>query len=128
MNLLEVMQGAADKFKKVGSSIFNEELFKSNMSGGSQIPSMPSIEAPPIPTQDAAQMMQADIARSGIENEAVGYLQPAPPMPVAEIPQLVSYREPLPPTEPQPPQETERERMLREDMERIRRGEPPPPR
>jgi hypothetical protein len=123
MNLLEVMQGAADKFKKVGSSIFNEELFKGNMSGGSQ---MPPIQAPPIPTADAAQMMQADIARSGIENEAVGYLQPAPPMPVAEIPQLYSYREPLPQTQPQPPQETERERILRENMERIRRGEPPP--
>ena len=125
MNLLEVMQGAADKFKKVGSSIFNEELFKSNVSGGSQ---MPSIQAPPIPTADAAQMMQADIARSGIENEAVGYLQPAPPMPVAEIPQLYSYREPLPPTQPQQPQETERERILRENIERINRGEPPPPR
>ena len=120
MNLLEVVQGAADKLKK---SIFNEELFKGGISSGYSggMAALPPLQAP-----DSAQMLQADIARAGIENEAVNFLQPAPPMPSVGIPQLPSYREPLPPTQPQPPQETERERMLRENIERIRRGELPP--
>ena len=127
MNLLQVMQGAAETLKKAGSGVFNEELFKGGMSGGGGM-SVGIPELPPMQAPDASQMMQADIARAGIENEAVGYLQPAPPMPYMEMPQITSYREPMPQGQPQPPQETERERMLRENVERIRRGEPPPPR
>ncbi len=79
-------------------------------------------------TEDSALLVQDANSRAGIQNEAVNYLQPTPAMFSVGIPQLPSYREPLPPTEPQPPQETEQERMLRENMERIQSGMPPPQR
>ena len=79
---------------------------------------MPDVS--PAQAPDAALMLQNDLAQAGIENEAAGFLRPAPP--IMDVPQF-SYQ----PQQPQPPQETERERMLREETERIRRGEAPPP-
>ena len=78
------------------------------------MPSQPPLQAP-----DATQMLQNDIGMAGIENEAVGFLQPAPPMPFSQIPQL-------PYMPPQKPQETERDRILRENLEQIEQGKPPP--
>ena len=133
--LLGFMEGAAAKSTAAGSKlhsmvggaatqVFGDEIGQMIMQPSSGM-SM-GISGSLGDTEDSALLLQDANARAGIQNEAVNFLQPTPVMPSVGIPQLSSYREPLPPTQPQPPQETDRERMLREDLERIGRGELPP--
>ena len=135
--LLGFMEGTAAKATAAGSAlegmvgdaatqVFGDEIGQMIMQPSSGI-SM-GMSGSLGDTEDSALLLQDANARAGIQNEAVNFLQPTPAMPSVGIPQLPSYREPLPPTQPQQPQETERERILRENMERINRGEPPPPR
>ena len=131
--LLALMEGAAAKSTAAGSKlhgmvgdaatqVFGDEIGQMIMQPSSGM-SM-GISGSIGDTEDSALLLRDANARAGIQNEAVNFLQPTPAMPSVGIPQLPSYREPLPST--LPPQETERERILREDLERINRGEPPP--
>ena len=133
--LLALMEGAAAKSTAAGSKlhgmvgdaatqVFGDEIGQMIMQPSSGM-SM-GISGSIGDTEDSALLLRDANARAGIQNEAVNFLQPAPAMPSIGIPQLPSYREPLPPTQPQPPLETEREKILRENIERINRGEPPP--
>ena len=110
MSLLNFMNDAVDKGKKL-----SDILFGNDVSSGSSYSSMTM--PPPMQAPDSAQMLKSAIAQAGIDNEAVNYLQPAPALPFVGIPELPSYREPL----PQGP--TDREKRIQERIDAIERGE-----
>lgn len=109
MSLLNFMNDTVDKSKKL-----SEILFGNDASSGSSYSSMAM--PPPMQAPDSAQMLKSAIAQAGIDNEAVNYLKPAPPMPYIQMPQF-SYGEPL----PQGP--TDREKRIQERIDAIERGE-----
>jgi hypothetical protein len=135
--LLGFMEGAAAKATAASSKLHNmvdgaaTDLFGDKIgqmimqpsSGGMSMGMSSSMGD----TEDTALLVQDANSRAGIQNEAINYLQPTPAMSRFRIPNFPSYREPLPQTQPQPKQETESERILRENMERIKSGMPPPP-